>query len=195
MKLRILAASAAASIASTIAFAAPTLPVGYGDTSVRLDPIFVGALQSLSVTPSALGYARLKNGVASFPVVDGDFDFGTAKGEIAHGGGLMLKGGGAAVELRDFNIDTSGVAPVLTGKVIVNDSFVARIPLFDLRLPALTLPLQAPRGWGQLTVPGVKVTLNAGAAAALNSVFNVTAFAGGIPIGDATVKTFAFGGH
>lgn len=195
MKLRVFAASAAAAIASSFVFAAPTLPVGYGDTSVKLDPIFVGALQSLSVTPSALGYARLRNGIASFPVVDGDFDFGTAKGEIAHGGGLMLKAGGTAVELRDFNIDTSGAAPVLTGKVIVNDNFVARIPLFDLALPALTLPLQAPRGWGQLTVPGVKVTLNAGAAAALNSVFNVTAFSGGIPIGEATVKTYALGGH
>jgi hypothetical protein len=39
----------------------------------------------------------------------------------------------------------------------------------------------------------VKVTLNAGAAAALNGAFSVTAFAGGIPIGEATVKTFAFG--
>jgi hypothetical protein len=193
MKLRIIAAAAAASIASTFVFAAPTLSVSYGDTSVKLDPVFVGALQSLSVTPSAIGYASLKNGVAAFPVVDGDFDFGTAKGEFSHYGGLALKAGTTVVELTDFIIDTSGAAPALTGKVIVNDSFVARIPLFDLALPALTLPLQAPRGWGQLRVPGVKVTLNAGAATALNAVFNVSAFAGGIPIGEATVKTFAFG--
>jgi hypothetical protein len=176
--------------------AAPTLSVGYGDTSVKLDPAFVGALTSLSVTPSAIGYSRLKDGVATFPVIDGDFDFGTAKGEITHLGGLMLKAGNTTVELRDFIIDTSGAAPVLTGKVIANDSFVARIPLFDLTLPALTLPLAAPtRGWGQLKVPGVKVTLNAGAATALNGVFNVTAFTGGFAIGEATVKTYAFGGH
>ena len=76
----------------------------------------------------------------------------------------------------------------------MNDNFVARIPLFDLKLPALTPPLAAPKnGWGALTVPGVKVTLNAGAATALNTVFGVTAFAGGIPIGEATVRTYAFG--
>jgi hypothetical protein len=190
--------SALAGVASSLALAAtsvaaPTLSVGYGDTSVKLDPIFVGALQSLSVTPSAIGSSRIVNGVAFFPVIDGDFDFGTAKGEISHRGGLALKAGNTIVELADFLIDSSGEAPVLTGKVIVNDSFVGRITLFDLTLPALTLPLQAPRGWGQLRVPGVKVALNAGAAEALNSVFNVTAFAGGIPIGEATVKTFAFG--
>jgi hypothetical protein len=194
MKIRSLVIAAASSFAIAVsAYAAPTLNVAYGDTSVKLDPVFVGALQSLSVTPSAIGYSSLRNGVASFPVVDGDFDFGTAKGEIAHYGGLRLKAGSTTVELTDFIIDTSGAAPVLTGKVIANDSFVARIPLFDLTLPALTLPLQAPRGWGALTVPGVKVTLNAGAAAALNGAFGVTAFAGGIPIGEATVKTFAFG--
>lgn len=180
--------------AITAVTAAPTLSVSYGNTAVKLDPVFVGALSSLSVTASALGSSRLHEGVATFPIIDGDFDFGTAKGEITHVGGLMLKAGATTVELRDFLIDTSGAKPVLTGKVIANDNFVARIALFDLVLPALTLPLAAPtNGWGQLKVPGVKVTLNAGAAAALNGVFNVTAFAGGLPIGEATVKTYAFG--
>jgi hypothetical protein len=174
-------------------YAAPTLAVSYGDTQVKLDPVFVAALNTLKVTPGAIGYARLRDGVASFPVIDGDFDFGTAKGEITHAGGLTLKAGETLVELRDFNIDTSGAAPLLTGKVVVNDNFVARIPLFDLKLPALTLPLAAPKnGWGSLQVPGVKVTLNAGAATALNSIFSITSFTGGIPIGDASVRTYAF---
>jgi hypothetical protein len=187
-------ASVAAGLAlATTAVAAPTQSVAYGDTSVKLDPIFVGALTSLKVTPSAIGYAHLRDGVASFPVTDGDFDFGTAKGEITHAGGLKLTAGTTVVELRDFNIDTSGAKAVLTGKVIANDNFAARITLFDLALPALTLPLATPpRGWSSLKVPGVKVTLNAGAAAALNGVFNVTAFTGGIPIGEATVKTFTY---
>jgi hypothetical protein len=194
MKFKLLLASAISSLAfASAVHAAPTLPLGYGDTSVKLDPIFVGALTSLKVTPSAIGSSWIRDGVAYFPVSDGDFDFATAKGEITHRGGLALTAGTTVVELADFLIDTSGAAPVLTGKVIVNDSFVGRIPLFDLALPALTLPLAAPRGWGQLKVPGVKVTLNAGAATALNGVFNVTAFTGGIPIGEATVKTFAFG--
>ncbi len=186
--------AATAITAMSASFAAPTLSVGYGDTSVKLDPVFVGAITALKVTPSASGYSRLNDGVATFPVIDGDFDFGTAKGEITHLGGLMLKAGGTSVELRDFVIDTSGAAAVLTGKVVVNDNFVARIPLFDVALPALTLPLAAPKNdWGQLKVPGVKLTLNAGAAAALNATFAVTAFTAGLPIGEATVKTYAFG--
>ena len=182
------------SLLAASAFAAPTLTVGHGDTSVKLDPIFVNALTTLKVTPGPIGYSRIKDGVAYFPVNDGDFDFATAKGEISHYGGLSLRAANTNVELGDFIIDTSGAAPILTGKVIVNDNFVARIPLFDLKLPALTLPLAAPKnGWGALMVPGVKVTLNAGAATALNTVFGVTAFAGGIPIGEATVRTYAFG--
>lgn len=198
MKTRTLISSFAALgtgfIMATTAIAAPTQSVGYGDTSVKLDPIFVGALTSLKVTPSVFGRAHLRDGVASFPVTDGDFDFGTAKGEFTHAGGLKLTAGTTVVELGDFIIDTSGAKPVLTGKVIANDNFVARITLFDLALPALTLPLATPpSGWSTLKIPGVKVTLNAGAAAALNGVFNVTAFAGGIPIGEATVKTYTFG--
>jgi hypothetical protein len=178
---------------SMSAFAAPTLNVAYGDTQVKLDPVFTNALTTLKVTPGVIGYSRLRDGIVSFPIIDGDFDFGTAKGEITHVGGLTLAAGNTLVELRDFLIDTSGPAAIITGKVVVNDNFVARIPLFDLKLPALTLPLAAPNsGYAHLTVPGVKVTLSATAATALNSVFSVTAFAGGIPIGDATVRTFAF---
>jgi hypothetical protein len=181
---------------SMTAFAAPTLNVAYGDTQVKLDPVFTNALATLKVTPGVIGYSRLRDGVVSFPIIDGDFDFGTAKGEITHVGGLTLKAGDTLVELRDFLIDTSGAAAIISGKVVVNDNFVARIPLFDLKLPALTLPLAAPTSnYAPLNVPGVKVTLNAGAATALNSVLKVTAFAGGIPIGDATVKTYAFAQH
>jgi hypothetical protein len=184
----------ALTIASTAlacaASAAPTFSVGYGDTSVKLDPIFTGALASLKVTPGVIGKSRLRDGVVNFPIADGDFDFGTAKGEIAHFGGLTLTAGSTVVELRDFIIDTSA-APVLTGKVVANDNFVARIPLFDLQLPALSLPLATPRyNYSPLKVPGVKVKLNATAAAALNSVFGVTAFVPGIPIGEAQVSTY-----
>jgi hypothetical protein len=179
---------------SAAASAAPTLPLGYGDTTVKLDAGFVAALTSLNVTPSAIGSSRLRNGAINFPITDGDLDFGNAKGEISHSGGLTLKAGNTSVELRDFLIDTSGAASIITGKVVVNDNFVARIPLFDLTLPALSLPLAAPSaGLAHVTIPSVKVKLNAGAAGALNSVFGITALAGGFPIGEATVRTIAFG--
>jgi hypothetical protein len=183
----------AASAMAGIVFAAPTLPLGYGDTTVKLDAAFVNALTTLNVTPGTIGQSRLRNGTVNFPITDGDIDFANAKGEISHSGGLTLRAGATSVELRDFLIDTSGAAPVITGKVVVNDNFVARITLFDLQLPALTLPLATPQNsLAHLTIPGVKVKLNAGAASALNSVFGITALAGGFPIGEATVRTIAF---
>jgi len=54
-------------------------------------------------------------------------------------------------------------------------------------LPAgLTLPLNPERGFF-LRLEGVGVTLDAQAAAALNSVYSVTAFQGGLDIGTASV--------
>jgi hypothetical protein len=183
----------AMSALASVAFAAPTLQLGYGDTTVKLDAAFVNALSTLNVTPGTLGQSRLRNGAVNFPITDGDIDFANAKGEISHSGGLTLRAGTTTVELRDFLIDTSGAAPVITGKVVVNDNFVARITLFDLQLPTLTLPLATPQSsLAHLTIPGVKVKLNAGAADALNGVFGITALAGGFPIGEATVRTIAF---
>ncbi|MEP7276861.1 MAG: hypothetical protein ABI812_10930 [Betaproteobacteria bacterium] len=49
------------------------------------------------------------------------------------------------VVLSDFIIDTSS-APKLTGIVTVNGSVVGPIPLFNLALPAQTLPLVLPPG-------------------------------------------------
>lgn len=175
------------------AVAAPTFPVAYGNTTVTLSSELVGALTTLGVTPAAIGYSRLRDGKINFPITDGDLDFGTAKGEITHAGGLKLSKGSTVVELRDFLIDTSGAAPIITGKVVANDSFVGRVPLFELTLPALALPL--PTNNPYLTIPGVKVALSKTAADALNAIFGVTAFAQGIPVGTAQVQTFAFIRH
>jgi len=66
---------------------------------------------------------------------------------------------------------------------------LGRITLFDLELPAVSLPLQ-PIANFVLYLPGVKVTLDSEAAADLNQVFKVNGFAAGIPIGTATVTSF-----
>jgi hypothetical protein len=96
----------------------------------------------------------------------------------------------AVVTLSDFIIDTSNPAQSqLTGIVTVNGSYVGRITLFDLGLPAVSLPLQ-PTANFVLYLPGVNLTLDSAAAAALNQVFKVNAFAAGIPIGTATITSF-----
>ena len=90
------------------------------------------------------------------------------------------------VRLESFILDTTGTTPVLTGLVVANGTLVGRLPLFNLQLPAgLTLPLRPEHG--QLNLDGVGLTLTSGAAAALNSVFYVTALKGGITVGTANV--------
>lgn len=171
---------------STSISAAPTALLTDGKTSVSLSNDFLGALVALRLSAGTVGDATLRSGVASFPVTGGALDLATAKGEINHTGGLFLAAGSTRVELLSFNIDTSGTRTVLTGLVTANGNFVGRVPLFDLTLPAVTLPLQ-PQAFGNLFLPGVRLTLSSEAAAALNSIFGVTAFAQGFNIGTASL--------
>lgn len=171
---------------STSISAAPTALLTDGKTSVTLSNEFLGALVALRLSAGTVGDGTLRSGVASFPVTGGALDLATAKGEINHTGGLFLAAGSTRVELLSFNIDTSGTRTVLTGLVTANGNFVGRVPLFDLTLPAVTLPLQ-PQSFGNLFLPGVKLTLSSEAAAALNSIFGVTAFAQGFNIGTASL--------
>lgn len=171
---------------STSTYAAPTALLTDGKTSVTLSSDFLGALVALRLSAGTVGDGTLRSGVASFPVTGGALDLANAKGEINHTGGLFLAAGSTRVELLSFNIDTSGSRTMLTGLVTANGNFLGRVPLFDLTLPAVTLPLQ-PQSFGNVFLPGVKVALSAEAAAALNSVFGVTAFAEGFNIGTASV--------
>lgn len=166
--------------------AAPTALLTDGKTTVTLSNDFLAAVVALRLSAGTTGEGTLRSGVASFPVTGGALDLATAKGEINHTGGLVLSAGTTRVELLSFNIDTSTSRTVLTGLVTVNGDFVGRLPLFDLTLPTLTLPLQ-PQAFNNLFIPGVKVTLSAEAAQALNTVFGVTAFTQGFNIGTASV--------
>jgi hypothetical protein len=90
----------------------------------------------------------------------------------------------------DFNIDLTSATPGLTGLVIANGAVVGRIRLFDIALPAgITLPLR-PMAGRFFDLDGARLTLNSGAATALNGVFGINAFAGGFPIGTARVSAF-----
>ena len=66
----------------------------------------------------------------------------------------------------------------------VDDETIERVPLFDLFLNAGPV-----RRYSLLFVHDVELTLTAAAAAALNDIFGVSAFAEGIPIGTASVFT------
>ena len=166
---------------------AETGTVESGRTSVKLSEDFVGALTSLGVTAGVVDPSRVYGGSVTFPVTGGAVDLATARGEIAHSGGLTLSAGGTEVRLQGFTIDTTS-APVLTGLVVVDGGLLGRVPLFDLQLPSgITLPLEPSEG-GKLRLKGVGVTLTSVAAGALNQIFGVTAFTPGFNIGTANVK-------
>jgi hypothetical protein len=136
------------------------------------------------VEAAPIGPASLRRGWASFPIPTGALDLETARGDIFHSGGLQLRAGSTKVQLLNFVIDTQD-DPVLTGLVSVNGDLVGRVALFDLALN------EAPVIWrsGKLIVRSVDVTLTAGAADALNSIFEVDDFVAGLSIGEAVVFT------
>jgi hypothetical protein len=178
---------AALCLMSVAAFAQQTKTVDFGQTSVALSSTLTSALQSLNVSLGTVSPTHVFGGTATFPVTGGAIDLDTALANILHSGGLTLEAGNTQVRLQSFNIDTTGATPVLTGLVVVNNQLVGRLPLFNLTLPSgITLPLQLEAGF-ILQLKGVGVTLTPQAAAALNKVFSVKAFTGGLDIGTASV--------
>jgi hypothetical protein len=177
----------AASVAVSPASAAPTAQIYSGYTLVEFLPGFVDALTSLYIAPSKNLPGTLYQGVAYFPITAGRLDAANAKGEVAHSGGLTLTHDSAQVVLSDFIIDTAGATPRLTGIVTANGTLVGRIPLFNLALPPLELPLVLPPGPETLLIQGSRVTLTQEAATALNGAFATYAFVPGFNVGIASV--------
>jgi hypothetical protein len=186
MKSNILKIATTLAVATLTATAAPTADFRVGATSVKPDAGFLAAATSLGVTVAPIDGKTL-----TFPITAGSIDLATAAGEIVHNNGIVLKAGTTVVELRNFIIDTTAATPVLTGLVVVNEKPVGRLELFDLGLPAgIALPLKPYGFFRSLKLADVSLKLTDDAATALNSVFAVTAFAEGLPIGTACVQAF-----
>ena len=169
-------------------------------TAVTLDAGFVGALESLQVTPGPVGDATISNrGVASFPITGGNVTYyepGTVspfvQGEVDHdGSGLSLTAGGKKVELTDFVVDPG--ASVLTGTVSVDGEMAAAdAPLFFLDGRTLN-PLEVDESNGTAILEGTTVKLKAEAADLLNQTFGIQDLQEGLVIGVAkiTINTSA----
>jgi len=174
------------------ASAAPSLQFVAGDTYVKLSDDLLGALTTLNVTPAPVspGILEVASGGARlvFPIPTGELDGAGPKLEILHSGGFTLSAGETTVALTSFIIENLGDSLQITGIVKVNDTIVARAPLFDLELtqsPVLTATAGAVT---LVAINGVQVTLSAEAADALNTAFGVSAFTEGFPIGKARVR-------
>lgn len=164
-----------------------------GSTSVELSSGFVNALTSLNIAPGRVFPSSLRGTRASFPITDGTLDRQTLRGEIVHNGGLTLTRGDTRVKLKSFIIDTTGSGIVLTGLVSANGSVVARIPLFDLTLPANSNKETSDFSFERVSLNGVLVSLRPEAAGALNQVFQTTAFTAGFNIGTARLRGYGYG--
>lgn len=156
----------------------PTVKVKGGSTSLTVDRSTAAVLTKNKVTVTAVHGAGGKAPTFWFPITGGSVDPKTAAGTITHSGGLKIAAGKKSVVVKDFTIDTK--KGVLT----------ARIAGTSTRIPLLTLDASKAKissSKGRLVVTGVKATLTAEAAAALNSTFHVTLFSKGLSIGTAAV--------
>ncbi len=156
-----------------------------GATTVALDPDTAAALTSLGVSVAPTKPAKAgKNGI-SFPITLGVVDSTTLSGQIRHAGGLVFSKGETEVYLSRFFIDTDAMpAPVLSGLVGAAKYTGDRAALFNVDLSEADI---AP-GKRSIRISGVKLTLTAGAADALNGAFGTDALTEGFPIGTATVR-------
>ncbi len=150
-----------------------------GATTLKLDRGTAGALADAGVAVRPLQPAKARGGAVAFPVVGGRIDPATAAGRIDHSGGLQFSKGGERVALRAFRVHVGARRAILTARV------------GNSRLTALSLSLKRAkvvRPGLATTVRGVRATLTAGAAKALNAAFSTGLFARGTPIGSVTVK-------
>ena len=163
-------------------------------TTVKLDPKFLAGLTSLKVTPGVVGGTKLVDGSLVFPITGGSatlYKQGTTGsdpfivGVIKHDGqGITLSAGGKVVKMVNFDVD-AGKSEIRTDITVDGAKFGDQVSTFIADGSTLKYP---PTTEGNNAIlEGTTVKLTAGAAAALNKVFGVTAFTEGFPIGVAKI--------
>lgn len=189
------ATSAAPSAAATPQVLADLKDLSKGvSTTVKLDPKFLAGLTSLKVTPGVVGGTKLVDGSLVFPITGGSatlYKQGTTGsdpfvvGVIKHDGqGITLSAGGKVVKMVNFDVD-AGKSEIRTDITVDGAKFGDQVSTFIADGSTLTYP---PTMEGNNAIlAGTTVKLTAGAAAALNKVFGVTAFTEGFPIGVAKI--------
>ena len=152
-----------------------------GSTALALDSGAAAALASLGITAGVVAPGSAESDGLNFPITGGKVDAESFAGRIRHSGGLSLTKGSTVVELTRFTINVDA-DPDLTALVGGQ-----RVSILDLDLSALEASVRGRR----ITLSGVRATLTAGAAAALNQAFGTSVFTAGLAIGTATVKARA----
>lgn len=148
-----------------------------GATTLALDSGAAAALASLGVEAAPIVPATAASGGLSFPITGGKLDAKSFAGAARHSGGLRLSKGSTAVELTSFtiNVDSDPDLTALVGG--------QRVSILNLDLAQLDAQVRGRR----ITLAGVRATLTAAAAQALNEAFSTNAFKEGLLVGTATV--------
>jgi hypothetical protein len=149
-----------------------------GATTLALDPGTAQVLtQDLGISVGVLRPGKATSKGLRFPITPSRLNAKTLAGTIRHRGGISFSKGDTTVALRNFRIRING-SPDLTAKV-----GGTRLSILDLDLSNAKVTTSK-RG---VKVKRVRASLTQGAADALNQAFSTNAFAGGLPIGTATV--------
>ncbi len=162
--------------AATLALAvAPTAqaahdPLAGGTTTLKLDAAVAKALSGAGVRVAPVAPARA--GVR-FPITGGTLDSSTARGTINHSGGLRFSAGGKSLTARSFTVKL-GKRSTLSGRV-----GSSRVTLLTLN----TSSAKITRDGLDTRIRGVRVSLTAAAAKALNATFSTTLFKRGLRLG------------
>jgi hypothetical protein len=152
-----------------------------GDTTLALDAGAAAALGSLGITAAPVDPATATGAGLAFPITGGRANAKTFAGTIRHSGGIRLSRGQTAVDLTSFriNVDSDADLTALVGG--------QRVSILALDLSQLDASVSGRR----ITLSGVRASLTADAAAALNAAFATDAFTEGLVLGTATVAARA----
>src|ERR671919_2362609 len=152
-----------------------------GKTWLKVDKDTAAALSDAGVKVEATGAAEGPTAerpyTFAFPILGGKVDKHPLGGKIVHSGGLSFSADSQKVVVKGFVIELD--RGVLSAKVAGTGQRIAL-----LRLGA---PEGVKVGSERLVLRGVEAKLSTQAAKALNEALDTDLFAGGLPIGEATV--------
>lgn len=149
-----------------------------GGTTLKLDAGTAEALTSLGVSVAPISPAKAGSKGITFPITGGKVNSKTLAGSIKHSGGLRFTKGSTTVDLTRYTINIDKKPDLVA---TVGD---ARVSILSLDLSKLK---NSSRG-KNIKLSGVKASLTAAAAGALNQAFSTTAFTEGLVLGTATVS-------
>lgn len=149
-----------------------------GDTTLKVDKGTAAALTSLGVAVAPISPSTAGSKGVKFPITGGKVNSKTLAGNIKHSGGLSFTKGSTVVELTKYTINIDKKPDLVAS--LGSD----RVSILSLDLSKL----KNTSSGKSIKLSGVKASLTAAAAGALNTAFATDAFKEGLVLGTASVK-------